>query len=355
MKKCGWFLKIGVLFLVLFAAAKGAAAQTAKSVSEKSAEKSTALESIEYIKTQCAAMKNFAEKRSLLAFLGAVQEQLGLYSDACASYSQAAAIAANDAEGMPKWTNEELILFAVRSALSAGDYESADNYLATSVKDSKNEDVIAYVKLYKQWSLLCRAQSVEDTIEPVAILQAYTSLASMLDVRPAIYLTLWYVTGKESWGTKLKTEFPLSPEAYIAKGNIQLLPAPFWYFVPKNGVQMITAEGTMIKTIPVDETASATAEKQSASEKKPVGEKQPVAAVAEIKDYTIKEQLGLFREEKNAKALVETLAKKGFVAHIMSETKPSGNTYFIVYVGDDDSYTIGKKLKAAGFDCYPIK
>ena len=343
MRKCSWVFFI--TFSLLFAK-QGVSAQTAADVSKRSAEKSTALESIEYIKKQSAEMKNFAEKRSLLAFLGSLQEQLGLYSDACSSYSQAAAIAAQDAAGMPKWSNEELILFAVRSALSAGDYEAADNYLSTSVKDSTNEDITSYVKLYKQWSLLCRAQSVEDTIEPVAILQAYTSLASMLDVRPAIYLTLWYVTGKEEWATKLKAEFPLSPEAYIAKGNIQLLPAPFWYFVPKNGVQMITAEGTMIKTIPAaEETAS----------NKASSEKQPVAAVAEIKDYTVKEQLGLFREEKNAKALVETLSKKGFTAHIMSETKPSGNKYYIVFVGDDDNYTIGKKLKAAGFDCYPIK
>ena len=343
MRKCSWVFFI--TFSLLFAK-QGVSAQTAADVSKRSAEKSTALESIEYIKKQSAEMKNFAEKRSLLAFLGSLQEQLGLYSDACSSYSQAAAIAAQDAAGMPKWSNEELILFAVRSALSAGDYEAADNYLSTSVKDSTNEDITSYVKLYKQWSLLCRAQSVEDTIEPVAILQAYTSLASMLDVRSAIYLTLWYVTGKEEWATKLKSEFPLSPEAYIVKGNIQLLPAPFWYFVPKNGVQMITAEGTMIKTIPAaEETAS----------NKTSSEKQPVATVAEIKDYTVKEQLGLFREEKNAKALVETLSKKGFTAHIMSETKPSGNKYYIVFVGDDDNYTIGKKLKAAGFDCYPIK
>ena len=345
MKKCSCFICI-VLFLILTNQIS-AAAQTAAEVSKKSAEKSTALESIEYIKTQTAEMKNFAEKRSLLAFLGSLQEQLGLYSDACTSYSQAAAIMAGDAAGMPKRTSEELILFAVRSALSAGDYEAADNYLSTSVKDSANEDITAYVKLYKQWSLLCRAQSVEDTIEPVAILQAYTSLASMLDVRPAIYLTLWYVTGKEDWAKKLKAEFPLSPEAYIVKGNIQLLPAPFWYFVPKNGVQMITAEGTMIKTIPDSQPQTVSPQEQKKADK--------VEVVAEIKNYTVKEQLGLFREEKNAKALVETLAKKGFTAHIMSETKPSGNKYYIVFVGDDDNYTIGKKLKAAGFDCYPIK
>ena len=337
--------RIAILFLLFIFALCPIFSQTAKSVAQKSAEKSTALESIEYIKTQIETMKNFAEKKAALAFLASLQEQLGLYSDACSSYAKAAAISAGDADGMPKWTSEQLILFAVRSALSAGDYEAADNYLASSVKDSKDENISSYVRLYKQWSLLCRAQSVEDTIEPVAILQAYTNLASMLDVRPAIYLTLWYVSGKEEWGSKLKSEFPLSPEAYIVKGNVNLLPAPFWYFVPKNGVQMITAEGTMRKTVPEEKDSSAN------SEGKAVAENQIVA----VENYTVKEQLGLFREEKNAKALVETLSKKGFVAHIMSETKPSGNTYFIVYVGDDDSYTIGKKLKAAGFDCYPIK
>ena len=50
----------------------------------------------------------------------------------------------------------------------------------------------------------------------------------------------------------------------------------------------------------------------------------------------------------------EKLSKKGFSSYIRSEKRSSGKTYYAVLVDDTDG-SMEKKLKSAGFDCYPVK
>lgn len=319
-KFCEVFYVIVLLSLLPF----NLFALTASDVVENSCLKESALESIDYIRSVISQVKVPSERRSLFAFLGALQEQLGLYSDACSSYVNAASIAAGDAPGMQKISSEQLILNAVRSSLSAGDYESADIYLSSAVRNSTDDAVNAYINLYEQWCVLCKAQDISDIKEPVSKLETYTTLSSMKAVWPSIYLTLWYVTGKEDYGKKLCQLYPKSPEAAIVTGDIYLLPAPFWYFIPKNGSAQI-----------INEYAS--------SEK---SKKESVEVI---------EQLGLFSKWSNASNLVTKLVAAGFDAYIKSDVRSNGKTYYLVLVNDDKNYSVGKRLKSAGFDCYPIK
>ncbi|MCR5605884.1 MAG: SPOR domain-containing protein [Treponema sp.] len=299
-------------------------ALTASEVVENSSSKESALESIDYIRSVISQVKVPSERRSLFAFLGALQEQLGLYSDACSSYVNAASIAAGDAAGMQKISSEQLILNAVRSSLSAGDYESADIYLSSAVRNSTDDKINAYINLYEQWCILCKAQDVSDINEPISKLETYTTLSSMKIVWPSIYLTLWYVTGKDYYGKELSKLYPKSPEAAIVNGDIYLLPAPFWYFIPKNGTAQI-----------INEYAHSEKSKKDSVE--------------------VIEQLGLFSKWSNASNLVTKLAAAGFEAYIKSDVRDNGKTYYLVLVDDDKNYSVGKRLKSSGFDCYPIK
>ena len=194
---------ISVVFAFLICAALFAAEPTASFVTSEAAKKDTVEESVSYLKTQLTKMTVAAEKRAAYIFLASLQEQMALYSDAQKSYAQAAAIAAGDAEGMPKKTNEQIVLDAVRCALSCGDYATADSYLNSAVRNSKNADVQAYIKLYTQWSALCKADAVADIQEPVVMLQAYLKVDSMNAVKPAVLLTLWYVTGDSSYANQI--------------------------------------------------------------------------------------------------------------------------------------------------------
>lgn len=295
--------------------------------------KATADESAEYLEKEITKLTVPSEKRAAYAFLGNLQEMLGLYDLAEKSYVSAAGIAGSDAENMPVHSNEELVLDAVRCALSGGNYGRADSYLNSAVRSSKNARVQSYVKLYTIWSNLCRAENKEDLEEPVAMLKAYANVSSMKEVQPAILLTLWYITGNSSYAGEIKEKFPSSLECSIVKGDTQLLPSPFWYFVPKSGEAKPEA-GTVKET-----------EKNSGSAKTEQKETDSVPGG--------KLQMGLFSSESNANHLVTELKDKGFDAYFEKQTKPSGNVYYSVIVNARDNIT-ADILRSSGYECYLI-
>jgi len=330
---------ITILVSFLICSSIFAAELTARFVAVEAGKKDTVEESISYLKTQANKMTVPAEKRAVYIFLASLQEQMAMYDDAQKSYAAAAGIAAGDAEGMPKKSNEQIVLEAIRCALSCGDYSTADSYLNSAVRNSKNTKVQAYIKLYTQWSALCRADSVEDLQEPIVMLQAYTKVESMNVIKPAVLLTLWYITGDNSYSKQLSTAFPNSVESAIVSGDVQLLPTPFWFFVPKSGE---AEQGTGTYTAS-QEVQTASAPVETAAPKK------------ETKEQKIsKWQLGLFRTESNAKLLAEEVKAKGFDAYVTSETRSSGTTYYLVLVNEDKTGNVADRLRSSGYDCYAI-
>ena len=337
MKKTFSFILTIFLCTSLFAAEL-----TASFVTSEAAKKDSVEESVSYLKTQIAKMTVAAEKRAAYIFLASLQEQMALYDDAQKSYTQAAAIAAGDAAGMPKKTNEQIVLDAVRCALSSGDYATADSYLNSAVRNSKNATVQAYIKQYTQWSALCKAESVADIQEPVVMLQAYLKVDSMNAVKPAVLLTLWYVTGDTSYSKEISKLYPKSIEASIVKGDAQLLPTPFWFFVPKSG-EAEQGTGTFAEVETPKSDSSKSGDSSSVEQ----------ASVAPAK-FT-KWQLGLFRTESNAKLLVDEVKAKGFDAYLTTEKRASGTTYFIVLVREDKTGNVADRLRSSGYDCYGVE
>lgn len=329
------FLIFTALFIFLTGSLVFAEAK-AKDIKAQAVRKATVEESLSYVKNQIKSLTVATEKRAAYVFLASLQEQLALYGDAQKSYATAAGIAAGDAEGMPQKTNEQLVIDAVRCALCCGDWPTADSYLNSAVRNSKDADIQSYVKLYAQWSALCKAESVDDLNEPLELLKAYLKVQSMAKVHPVILLTLWYVTGDKSWSSQIVKNYPASTEAAIVNGDVQLLPGPFWFFVPKSGVAE-QGTGTFKADISVESAATS----------------QSTASPATSKNT--KWQLGLFKTESNAKLLCEEVQKKGFDAYVTSEVRASGTTYFIVLVKDDNTGTTADKLRSAGYDCYPVE
>ena len=337
MKKIISFLILVNLFFCL-----SAAELTARFVTGEAVKKDSLEESLSYLKDQVARMNLPAEKRATYVFIATLEEQMALYDQAQKSYAQAASIAAGDAEGMPKKSNEEIVLDAIRCALSSGDYMTADSYLNSAVRNTRNQKIQAYIKLYTQWSALCRAEKVDDIQEPLVMLQAYLKLDSMECLRPAIYLTLWYLTGDKSYSQQLASKYPKSPEAAIVKGDVQLLPTPFWFFVPKSG-EAEQGTGSYADTPSSSGTSSSAANETSSSQ-----------GQSAASSKTTKWQLGLFKTQSNAKLLVDELKSKGFEAYTTSETRASGTTYHIVLVNEDKSGNMADKLRNAGYDCYAV-
>lgn len=312
---------------------------SARSVIDAAAKKSTVAESVAYLQENVSAVTASADKRAVYAFLAAVLEQQGQYAEAQKTYAQAASVAGSAdsaVEGVLNKNSEELVIDAVRCALCAGDYASADSYLNSAVRNTKDERISAYVKLYEQWSSLCKAKDAGDIKESVAMLRTYAALDSMKSVRPSVLLTLWHLTGDAQFSENLKKNYPRSMESAIVRGEIQTLPTPFWYFVPRDGVDLPEVAGVV--------TAGAAVPADSAK-----SDSSGVKA-----EKVVRQQLGLFREEANAKALVERVKSKGFNAEITSETRPSGTKYYIVVVGENEKGSVGEELRTAGFECYPL-
>ena len=352
MKKNIFIASAIVLSILFCAQAFAQSSSNAKKISDASLTQDTVLESVDYLKSHLKEAATLADKRSLLFFTGTLQEQLGLYEDASMSYAQAAGIAAGDADGMRKVTSEQLVLNAVRASLCAGDFETADKYLNSAVRSSKDENILAYINLYSQWSALCKAENFEETKDSVALLKAYSGMDSMKSVKPQVLLTVWYITGEDEYGDMLKKEFPLSLEAGVVTGKVQIMSSPFWYFVPhKGGV----AEEENEATEKIEKDISADVVDSTKGSKSNDVKTSDVAVDSNSGSGKItREQCGLFRDKVNAENLVKALKEKGFASSITEETRASGTTYYIVVVNENADGTMGLKLKDAGFECYPV-
>lgn len=344
---------------------------TAKQISDSAVSKGTPQEAVKYLKEQVLKVSDPTEKRAVYAFLGSVQESLAMYIDAQNSYATAAGIAGGNAQGMPKKSSEQLVIDTIRCALSAGEYENAENYLNTAVRSSKSPEIQAKIKLYEQWASLCRAENASDLIEPAAMLKAYLELPSLESVQPSILLTLWYVTGESDYAERLKKKYPSSAEAGIVTGKVQIYPAPFWYFTPRKHIAAIQTQSELQDTPAAsvkesgpakisEQTAkvSATTAKESALSALPAPSAEQTKSTApkapSSTEKAKKQQLGLFREKANAQNFVNKLKEKNFNGYIQEEVRESGTVYFIVVVDENEAGTKADELRSAGFECYPI-
>lgn len=319
---------------------------SAKKIADNAVKKDSPQEAVQYVAAEAEKITVPAEKRAAYAFLGSLQEATADFDAAQKSFAKAAGIAAGNAEGMQKKSSERLVLDAIRCALSGGNWESAENYLNSAVRNSKSTEIQATIKLYEQWAILCKAQDDSDLKEPCEMLKTYANLESMKSVKPSVLLTLWYITAESSYADLLNKEFPSSMETGIVNGKIQIYPAPFWYFLPRKTVATPKISSEKEISSAKTEVQEATAETSNAE----TTEKKSSSTESKAKH----QQLGLFRDKTNAQNFADKVTSKGFKAYIQKETKPSGTIYFLVIVDENAEGTMGIKLKNAGFECYPV-
>ncbi|WP_191014785.1 SPOR domain-containing protein [Treponema zioleckii] len=227
---------------------------------------------------------------------------------------------------------------AVRCALSLGDYNSAESYLKSAVKDSKDEKIIAYVKLYTEWAKLCRAENEKELRPVVETLKSFVGSDKMKSVEPSVLLTLYHLTGENSYSRSLKNKYPSSMEYAVVSGSVQQLPLPFWYFVPRS-------TDNFFDSLPENQDSKTV---KTANESK--NDKNQNSDTRKV----LRQQLGLFKVEKNAKKLEEKLKSCGFNARIITDTRADKLSYYSVVVDEDKNGTMGKKLNDAGFACSPV-
>lgn len=401
-----------VLFFTLNLFCQSPEKKTAIQLKTEALKEDSIQDSIDFLKANIELAQSNSDKRAILYFLGNLQEQLGLYTDACKTYVKAAAITASNVNGMKKVSSEQIVLDAVRTSLCSGDWENAQRFLNSSVRSSKNEKIICYVNLYEIWAKLCKAADFSQVQDSLVLLEAYLKMESMSFVKREIAFTLWYLTEKEEYAKILREEFPLSVETGILTGKVQIASVPFWYFVPRANLkndftamkeklessnfsseekksenikqsseikseikselksekqnaennkntnhekleetQVSTKKVNLIdKNLSNEEKLQNLVEKSKSENKETLKEKSP-----ELTKVKKRQQVGFYKDKKNALDLVNKLKQKGFNAYTFEEIRSSGTKYTVVVVDENPEETMGKKLKEAGFDCYPIK
>ena len=297
-------------------------------------------DAIQKLQTALKKKLSIDEQFGIYSFLANLQEQTGKYQDAQKNYSIASNLSASinaSKTGNPV-ADFNMLLGAVRCALSCGDTSSADFILSTAFISCTDLKIISYIKLYAVWSWLCKADDSTEVLQPIAVLESILQDSSAEYIHPQSLLTLWYVTGKNTYAKTLQDKFPTSPECALVEGSITVMPAPFWYFVPASRPEAVEAAKKAIV-----ENKDLSSEKTSQNED-----------ISKSNDSPVKQQLGFFSNKANAEALVSRLKEKGFDGEILEEKRASGTTYFAVVVLENPQGTVGQNLKKAGFECYPV-
>lgn len=385
LKKLTAFLTIFLLASALFAADLPEDSVTAK---------------MDELKKTAQTASTAEQKVTAYSQLASLQEQLGFYTDAKNSWSLAAnySAAVKVSQGNASSAAEAPLLGAVRCALSTGDTASADYIMSTAFLQEVSAETQAYVKLYAVWSWLCKVETIEELAQPVAVLQNALLQSSMQTVKPVVLLTLWYLTGDQTYAAQIHDSFAGSPEDAVANGGAIIMPAPFWYFVPAARPEQAASReatavysGSTASSPAAGSTTTASSTTGSANAAKTTAESGSTAVATNAAKTTaesgstavatdsrstgaatasgttgttgaasadsskvVYQQLGFFRDKANAQSLVDRVAKSGFKAEIREEKRASGTMYYAVVVPENADETIGQQLKNAGYECYPV-
>jgi len=259
------------------------------------------------------ALRTAEERCQAWQIVAQYEEHQRLYAAAAAHYQKAAHLCSAHAD--------RLSLDAVRAFLCGGEVRRARMLLTDTVayqsKDESNQDYVMSA-VYETWLLL--AEDKADQALP--LIKAYSKKKKFLAYRAALLFTLWWADNDETARERLINECYDSLEAAAVRGTVIIQPSAFWYLMPK------TAK-------PVAE--SAVLNPQHAQRAKPL--------------YY---QLGFYKTKRYADVLMEDLRAKQFIPCIKEETRASGTVYYVVFVEEDETNTIGDKLKSAGYETVPV-
>jgi hypothetical protein len=135
--------------------------------------------------------------------------------------------------------------------------------------------------------------------------------------KSVIYYTVWKLTGNNVYKTRLLSEYPTSPESLACQGAgaVSAFPSPLWILSAKNNDT----------ALPIQPTGG------------------------------LLLQAGLFSEEANAKALTEKIKQAGFSVEYIPRTRDNKRYWAVIVSTEDNINAAMSRLKALGFDVFPVK
>ncbi|MDR1106100.1 MAG: SPOR domain-containing protein [Treponema sp.] len=282
-----------------------------------------------------------AEKHGALIRLARLYELLGNFEAAAGAWLKAAAAG-------PDRRDDASLVRGGRCFAVMGEWEKAEAAVAPVLLSSRDGGANLEARY-----LVARIAAFRsgDT----------SSLRSLLEdpgfsgMKPAIYYTLWRLTGSETWKTPLLSEYSRSPEGRIAAGGedaVDAKPSALW-LLPA-GPLLSAGEGAPAAVPPAAAGAPAAGAAPASTSARAVPASESASARAAPPPAGRALQAGLFGKEANAAAMTGRLEDAGFLPAVVRRTV-NGNEYWAVNVpaGSDENETI-RRLKDAGFDAFPV-
>jgi tetratricopeptide (TPR) repeat protein len=242
-------------------------------------------------------------------------------SERKAAYTQMARLLylAGDMErAAAAWQNAALIDKDNRD--DAALVEAAACFIAMGAFDAASANVRMALVSGKSPSVIPKARYLAATIEAFRRFDIAPLVALLPDpayerYKPSIYYIVWRISGANDYRTKLFSEYPNSPETLAIKDGrtVSAFPSVFWQFLPSG------------------------------------------AEAAPLPAQTGMLQAGMFSVEKNALELVKKLTTAGFASEIGRKTV-NGQSYWVVLTPGGENIAMRlARLKAAGFDAFPVQ
>lgn len=282
-------------------------------------------------------------KRKALAALAELLELAGEHGAAADAWSAAAF-------SEPGRRDDQSLLESARCLTAVGEADKASAAVRTVLLTGKDPAVLSRARLLAAYLSAFAGES-----DAPALLSAFLSDGDYAADRPTILFLLARVCGDAAAGKRLAAEFPASPEArvYAAADRIDLAALPLWLLSPGRGAVLVARPVSPVLQIAAPPQAAPPAGPQPAAI--PSDQAAASAALAATpQQAAVLLQVGLFRAEPNAAALVARLAAKGFAATAAKRTV-NGTEYWSVSVdGGEDPDAAALKLKDAGFESFPL-
>ncbi|MDR2052032.1 MAG: tetratricopeptide repeat protein [Treponema sp.] len=262
----------------------------------------------------------------------------------------------------PENRDDRSLLDAVRCYLALGEREKAESGIQMVLVSGRNPEQVREARFlgglsyaFSSGNTQVLASLLSDAGETGALSvdPSLPTPAEPAGRKSAILYTLWKITGNESYRTRLRTEYPSSPEAKglddDPRRQIAGVSAAMWLLFP--GRDAVSLEAPVIRE-PVraaDPPAAVTwaVIPDNAARTTPKPEDAAPAAAVVL-------QTGLFGREENARVMADRLEKAGF-APLVSRRTVNGVPYFAVSVnaaGDVNAMIL--RLKDSGFEAFPV-
>ncbi|MDR2659113.1 MAG: tetratricopeptide repeat protein [Spirochaetaceae bacterium] len=248
--------------------------------------------------------------------------------------------------------DDTALLESAECYVAMGEWDKSEavvKLLLLTVRDDKN--------IYKR-TLYLKGQIEAFQNGNTSQLDAIVNDKEYVEFRPAIYYTLWQVSGNEGYKTKLLGEFPNSPEAYSIGGGsvprVSTLPSANWLLFPGRGKfgAVESSESNVLQSPVKTSRQTAAASITTTTSGQTVRSTNPAPL-----SYTGSRivQTGIYKDKENAVLQVERLKSAGFNAYFSSRTI-DGKYHWTVSVripSGSNKKNIIQRLKEHGFDALP--